>query len=391
MVVTIRVFVLIAFMLPAICPGQGIYSNALVKVEEMTFVKIMGNITNAGQLQNNGTIAVTGNLRNQMHYQDSLGEIRLIGPVNQEINFHGDSVSHLIVRGGGEKILSDSLYISNRLRLDEGIINTENGSYLQVNENTIIEGGGFDSFVSGSLFREGTGDLFFPIGRYGYYYPVELQAVEGNNLVIGLAYYEPNPSPLPGTNVSRVSSARYWELSRERGEYEGGLITLLFDPLDSIQNLETAVIAEADSVSTRFRSLGASLQTGSRSEGTVTSETAALASVFAIAEEIVDPAQGILYVPNAFSPTSATEEDDRYLRVYGENITPEGFVFKVYNKWGAVVYETTSFQEANLVGWNGLHYKNATELPSGVYTYLVNGRYAGGNPFSETGTVTLLK
>ena len=382
---------LILFLLPVYCHGQGIHTDARVKVEEMTYVKVLGNLTNTGELQNHGTLAVTGNLRNEAHYRDSLGEVRLIGNAIQEINFNGDSVARLIIRGGSEKILTDSLYITSRLRLDEGIINTEHSSYLQVNKHSFIEGGGFDSFVSGRLFREGTGDLYFPIGRYGYYYPVELQGVEGNNLVVGFAYYEPNPNPLPGTNVRRVSTARYWELFRERGEYDGGRITLLFDPLDSIQDLEAVVVAEADSVTTRFRSLGSSLQTGSRSEGTVTSDSVATKNIFAIAEEIADPEQGILYVPNAFSPTSATEEDDRHLRVYGENISSENFVFKIYNKWGVVVYETASFQEANTVGWNGLHHKNGTELPPGVYTYLVNGRYDGGNPFSETGTITFLK
>ena len=67
-------------------------------------------------------------------------------------------------------------------------------------------------------------------------------------------------------------------------------------------------------------------------------------------------------VITAFSPNASLEED-REFRIYGEGVVDEGYLLLVYNRWGGVVFESSS-QE---IGWDG-KMKNSDLAPSGVYT-----------------------
>ena len=95
-----------------------------------------------------------------------------------------------------------------------------------------------------------------------------------------------------------------------------------------------------------------------------------------------------LFIPNVFNPTSSNSENNA-VKVYGENLSPNGFTFRIYNRWGKVVYSTTSLAEAQEKGWNGS--SRGEDKESNVFTYVVRGQYNNGRPFEKTGTVTLAK
>jgi len=91
-----------------------------------------------------------------------------------------------------------------------------------------------------------------------------------------------------------------------------------------------------------------------------------------------------LFVPNIFNPYSRNPENS-VCKVYGLNISSQSFTFKIFNKWGEVVFETSDFNLANKKGWDG---QNA---PMGVYTYIVVGKFNDGAEFEKSGTVTLVR
>jgi PKD repeat protein len=97
-----------------------------------------------------------------------------------------------------------------------------------------------------------------------------------------------------------------------------------------------------------------------------------------------------LYIPNAFHP-NAQNPENQVIKVYGNNISERNFFFKIVNRWGKVMYETSSFNEANTVGWNGINNNNDVELELNVFTYIVRGQFIEGNTFEETGTITQVK
>lgn len=97
-----------------------------------------------------------------------------------------------------------------------------------------------------------------------------------------------------------------------------------------------------------------------------------------------------LYVPNAFSPFSSNPEN-RTLKVYGENIDESDFSFTVVNRWGRIMYQTSSFAEANLNGWDGGPTNSNDEKALNVFSWVLKGRFTGGDEFEIAGTVTLVR
>lgn len=89
----------------------------------------------------------------------------------------------------------------------------------------------------------------------------------------------------------------------------------------------------------------------------------------------------LIGVPNAFSPNGDGHND----RIYVEGLGITKLSFKIYNRWGELVYEGTDQYE----GWDGKYKGVMQEME--VYTYVVNALLLdGSNPILK-GNITLLK
>lgn len=87
------------------------------------------------------------------------------------------------------------------------------------------------------------------------------------------------------------------------------------------------------------------------------------------------------YVPNAFSP-NGDGNNDKFM-VYGEGI--KAIDFKIFNRWGEMVYETNS----QYGGWDGT-YKGIMQGP-GVYTYSVTITYLDDKEVNRKGSISLIR
>ncbi len=85
----------------------------------------------------------------------------------------------------------------------------------------------------------------------------------------------------------------------------------------------------------------------------------------------------LMFVPNVFSP-NALNPENQTLKVYGDNLHWDGFKWLVFNKWGNLMYETTSLSEAQYQGWNG------GDVADGVYTYVIIGKFKNGKDIKES-------
>ena len=93
--------------------------------------------------------------------------------------------------------------------------------------------------------------------------------------------------------------------------------------------------------------------------------------------------QGKIYVPTAFTPNRDNINDDFKPVMTGVNT--KDYVFRIYNRWGEKIFETTDINAA----WDGtLNQKNIAE---NVFIWTVSGKFADGTYFNEKGTVTLLR
>jgi gliding motility-associated-like protein len=72
-----------------------------------------------------------------------------------------------------------------------------------------------------------------------------------------------------------------------------------------------------------------------------------------------------------------------YVYVRGYGITQ--MTFRIYNRWGKLVFETTNRKQ----GWDG-RYKGVLQ-PQDVYAYVLDVTYTGGATYRKTGDITLLR
>jgi len=93
-----------------------------------------------------------------------------------------------------------------------------------------------------------------------------------------------------------------------------------------------------------------------------------------------DPAS--IFVPNIFTPNGDGKNDVLYVR---SKTLVEIEYFQIFNRWGAMVFQTTNMSE----GWDGsISGKPAEE---GTYVYQVKGKCQNGYDISTNGTVSLIK
>jgi gliding motility-associated-like protein len=88
-----------------------------------------------------------------------------------------------------------------------------------------------------------------------------------------------------------------------------------------------------------------------------------------------------VFIPNAFSPNKDGQNDKLYVR--GPFI--ESFIFRVYDRWGELVWETTNLSE----GWDGTF--RGKLLDPDVFDYYLQATCVGGLESIIKGNVTLIR
>ena len=105
--------------------------------------------------------------------------------------------------------------------------------------------------------------------------------------------------------------------------------------------------------------------------------------------QITDIEDARVYMPNLFSPNDDGNNDFFRLRASGV----EKIQFRVFNRWGVMVYETSNVQEATEKGWDGKY--KGKEQPTGTYVWQISGRFMDGEAVlfegKSTGNITLIR
>ncbi|MBL4592540.1 MAG: gliding motility-associated C-terminal domain-containing protein [Flavobacteriales bacterium] len=91
----------------------------------------------------------------------------------------------------------------------------------------------------------------------------------------------------------------------------------------------------------------------------------------------------LLYVPNAFAPTSHYNYEFKPVLTFSD---PNSYLFQIYNKWGQRIFETSDVNEA----WNGRMHNSGKQCQVDSYVYVIKFLSAKGEEFSKRGVVTLI-
>ena len=88
-----------------------------------------------------------------------------------------------------------------------------------------------------------------------------------------------------------------------------------------------------------------------------------------------------IFVPNAFTPGGATNNLFRPIPVGISSLA----YFRVYNRWGQLVYSTSRIGD----GWDGR--VNGRITDSGTYVWMVQGTTYNGRVVRHKGTMVLVR
>jgi gliding motility-associated-like protein len=91
--------------------------------------------------------------------------------------------------------------------------------------------------------------------------------------------------------------------------------------------------------------------------------------------------ESVLDLPNAFTPGNGTNGTFRIIKRGMATLR----YFRVYNRWGNKVFETTDINR----GWDGTF--NGVAQPAGVYVYSVDAVTSTGQEFHKGGNITLIR
>ncbi len=98
----------------------------------------------------------------------------------------------------------------------------------------------------------------------------------------------------------------------------------------------------------------------------------------ATVQSLIDP---LLDVPNAFTPGRGNRTS--IVKVLGFGI--EKMTWRIYNRWGQKVFETTDRR----AGWDGFY--QGKLQPMDVYSYTLDVVFTDGRPLRKTGDITLIR
>jgi len=86
-------------------------------------------------------------------------------------------------------------------------------------------------------------------------------------------------------------------------------------------------------------------------------------------------------VPSGFSPNGDGNNDIVFVRGF----SIKEMDFKIYNRWGQLVFESTDREK----GWDGTF--NGKPQPMDAYAYILTATFKDGTHYKKKGNITLLR
>lgn len=379
-------WVYIFVLLPFLGFGQfQVSTNATLKIDSNATLYIPQDITNDGNIQNDGTMLVDGNWTNNGTYVPT-GLVIFQGG-NQQIDPNGHTFYDVIITGSSDKSVISRMYIADTLELDNGFLVPIDTAKIVLLENAATTIGSDQSFVRGTLYAKGEGSKYYPIGMNSLFLPAELHSIVGENPILGISVHEFENTPTTGTGTRKVFDNAYWEMEVLSGSYSDAKISLAIVPEVAIE--DSLIVVQAVSPTQPFDSIGNNPDyVSSIPIDNITSSDTAKGPIFAIGV-LLDVNWDLLYIPNALSK-NATNPEETCIKIYGGVFKSENFNFTITNQWGNVIFQTNSITEMETIGWTGVNQKTSKRETTGQYFYYIKGVGKDSVPYEKAGSLWII-
>ena len=366
--------------------AQSITNQTNLFIPQGLELHLDGDFVNEGFIQNNGSFFITGSWTNTNVYQ-GIGSLTLNGGQDQSVFNNKNAVYDFRIDGTGMKYITDLLPVSNRLELTLGVVSISDRDTLRLSNGASIVGGSTVSYVDGALTHEGAGYKFFPIGKNGGYYPVELLNITGIQPVTEMEIFELSTRPNVPATITPYSNI-YWQRKTISGTFTSSPLSIGYTIPQYYNYRHMIDILESTSVNGDFSLIGNTRVEYSDPISSVISDNGARGDIFILGESIPrDGIPGEFYLSTSLSPV-ASNPDNRFVRVFGNKLAEKEFQFRVFNRWGLMVYESNSLGDMITVGWDGR--QNGEYLSSGAYPYILKALTKDGEVIEKKGVISVL-
>ncbi|MBA4058473.1 MAG: hypothetical protein C0490_27395, partial [Marivirga sp.] len=287
----------------------------------------------------------------------------------------------------GPKTVVGLLPVTGQLDLSLGIVNISDTDTLMLAGNAIVTGGSPESYIEGALTYTGVGFKFFPVGKNGNYYPVELLNISGINPVTEVEVFDDISNINLPDAVTRFSNV-YWQRKNISGTFSSTPVSLGYVIPDDYTNRHVIDIFQSDAFDSEFSALGDVSVEFIAGVDKVKSENTAAGRIYVLGESIpVTGIPGEFYLSTSLSPRAANT-DNQFIKVFGNRLVETNFQFHVYNRWGLLVFETTSLTNMITKGWDGRH--KGEYLPTGSYPFILKATTINGEVIERKGMISVI-
>lgn len=345
---------------------------------------IKGEITNSGEIKNNGYIYLTGNWINNGSYLPQQGTVFLNG-INQNIGgTNSSSFYNLFLVGTGIKTLFNDLSINGTLNLYDSEMAAGEKLITINNESTsaILRNGGFISTsLNGSLNRKmlSTQTYEFPMGAdllNPVYRPVYITTsfAELNNFEVGFINNSPDfygmYSSLKNEGIEYINENFFHSIRRLQGQSNAEIL-IKYENSDGNFDILSAWQSSPSPKWIKVDNSGFNSENNAFIQNFVSSDKRYFTAA-KINEEITEE----LHIYNSFSPNGDNLND--YWIIDG----CAGCSVKIFNRNGNLVFES----EDNSVSWDG-KYKEKN-VPDATYYYIIT---TSDGSKTYKGSVTIIR
>ncbi|NQX81640.1 MAG: gliding motility-associated C-terminal domain-containing protein [Flavobacteriaceae bacterium] len=297
-------------------------------------------------------------------------QIRFVGSDTQNISGIGINEFYNILfdNSGYGFDLSSDINIDNSAVFTQGILNNHSlGGNIIFGINANISPSSYRSYTNGIVIKKGNSEFEFPIGDKDYYRPIKISTSNDvMNVFTAKYHFENSNTQYPHSSTSNIiefiSDTEYWTINNTLGD-ANIMLTLSLDNDSSPRQIldadsETLCIVRWDSDSNMW------VDQGGVVSGDYITAPIDKFGVFTLAiSNKENMLTGGVVVYNTISPNNDGMND--FFFIDGIAKYPEN-TLKIFNRWGASVYETNGYNETDNV-FRGSNKSNI--LPNGTYFY----------------------
>lgn len=252
-------------------------NGALLYISTGAAVQVNGNFINTAagaNLQNGGTITVTGSITNDQVFTAYMGKLTFKGTSAQTLNGSADFLTeNFEMDNAAGATLNTTLKVNGTNSFTNGILLASNVAHPLWFTSTATHSGVSDaSHVNGYVVKEGTGSFTYPVGDGNSYQPIALDATS-NATGVRVRYNMSDAGSHPFTGASPLlyyNTLEHWDMTPITAAT--GRVTIFWDSYRNVGIGNTADLRVAHLSGNNWLNAGATNVTGTIGAGSVTSE-----------------------------------------------------------------------------------------------------------------------